>query len=54
MNQGAGKTIGQNSPEALPEAFKGVWKLVPSANGKLALSNLWPHLSRGSGEVRAI
>lgn len=41
MNQGAGKTtIGQSSPEALPEAFKGVWKLA-----------LWPRLARGSGEV---
>lgn len=30
------KTIGQNSPEALPEAFKGVCKLVPNSNEKVA------------------
>lgn len=32
------KTIGQNSPEALPEALKGVCKLVPNSNEKVALS----------------
>lgn len=43
MTQGAGKkTIGQNSPEALPEAFKRVCKLVPNSIGKVALSNACP------------